>query len=141
MVYKKESLIKRIEKLKEYGHDLKEMGNISFDVYIKDKKLRYSIERLLFLISENILDFLDHVLSSKYKTVSDSYEEIIENAYKRGIIESSIHGNIKGLGGFRNILAHEYLTLSDDEVFRNLEKIMSLLDTIISEFEKIIENQ
>lgn len=56
MVYRRESLLKRIEKLREYRHDLKQMAGISFEQYVKDKKTKYATERLLFLISENILD-------------------------------------------------------------------------------------
>lgn len=138
MVYKKESLIKRIEQLKEYRHDLKEMQTISFDEYIKDRKTKYSIERLLFLIAENILDFLDHILSSKFEIISDSYEDIIDNAYEKNLIDEAMYSNLKGLGGFRNILAHEYLTLSNDEVFRNFKKMVGIIDGIIDSFENMI---
>lgn len=138
MVYRKESLIRRIEKLREYKHDLMEFGDLSFDDYLKDKKIRYSIERLLFLISENILDFLDHILSARYDTVSDSYEEIITNAYKRRIINENLFSQIKGLGGFRNVLAHEYLALSDEEVYRNYKKMLSIIEDIIDDFERLI---
>lgn len=135
MVYRKEALLKRIEKLKEYRHDLYSFNNISYDVYIHDKNIRYAIERLLFLISENILDFLDHILSSKYDIVSDSYEAIIDNAYAKNIIEKSVYLNLKGLGGFRNILAHNYLGISNEMVFSNYQKMVKLLDELIALFE------
>ncbi len=138
MVYRREELLKRIEKLKEYRHDLKEMQTISFDEYIKDRKARYCIERLLFLIAENILDFLDHILSSKFEMISDSYEEIIEKAYEKNLIDKTMYSNLKGLGGFRNILAHEYLTLSNDEVFRNFKKMIGIIDGVIEDFEDMI---
>lgn len=125
MVYRKESLIKRIEQLREYSHDLKETQGISFEHYINDKRVKYATERLLFLIAENILDFLDHLLSSRFEVVSDSYEEIMENAYKKALIDDSLYQKLKGLGSFRNILAHEYLNLSDKEVFRNLQKMLT----------------
>lgn len=135
MVYRKESLLKRMEKLREYRHDLKEMQDISFEQYIKEKKTKYSIERLLFLIAENILDFLDHVLSSRFETISDSYEDIIENAYKKDLIKADFYSRLKGLGGLRNVLAHEYLNLSDDEVFRNFKKMTGMIDDVIETFE------
>lgn len=138
MVYKRESLLKRLEKLKEYRYDLKEIGDIFFEQYIKDKKTKYSIERLLFLITENILDFLDHILSARFEILSDSYEDIIENAYKKGLIEDTLYTKLKGLGGFRNILAHEYLNLSDDEVFRNFKKMLNIIDDVINSFEGMV---
>lgn len=139
MVYRRESLLKRIEKLREYRHDLKQMSDITFEEYVKDKRTKYSIERLLFLISENILDFLDHILSSQFEIISESYEDIIENARKKEVMDDSLYSKLKGLGGFRNVLAHEYMNLSDEEVFRNLHKMLKMIDNIIDAFENAVK--
>jgi len=135
LVYSRESLVKRIEKLKEYRHDLREMKDITLEYYLKDKKTKYSIERLLFLISENILDFLDHMLSARFEIISESYEDILENAYKKSLLNDPLYLKMKGLGGFRNILAHEYMRLSDEEVFRNFGKMLGMIDEIIQSLE------
>lgn len=139
MVYRRESLLKRIEKLREYRHDLRQMSGITFEQYVRDKKTKYSTERLLFLIAENILDFLDHILSSRFEIISDSYEDIIDNAKKKDLIDALLYSKLKGLGGFRNILAHEYLQLSDEEVFRNFEKMLQMIDSVVDAFEKIVD--
>ncbi len=139
MVYRKESLIKRIEKLKEYRRDIESYGDLSFDVYLSDKKCKYAIERLLFLIAENILDFLDHILSAKFNVVSESYEQILENSYKRELLGKEMYEKMRGLGGFRNVLAHGYLELDDEEVYRNLEKMERILPDIISFLEALVE--
>lgn len=138
MVYNKESLNKRLEKLREYAADINEFGSVPFEVYVKDKKTKYSVERLLLLISENVLDFLDHILSSTHGVVSDSYEEIILNAYRKGLLDDDLYGKLKGLGGFRNIIAHEYLKLNDEEVYRNCLKVKNMLGQVISAFGKLI---
>lgn len=138
MVYNKKSLTKRLEKLREYTADINEFGNVPFEIYLKDKKTKYSIERLLLLISENVLDFLDHILSSKHGVVSDSYEDIVLNAHKKGLLDDNLYGELKGLGGFRNIVAHEYLKLNDEEVHRNCLKVKRMLGHVISAFEKLI---
>ena len=139
MVYRRESLLKRIEKLREYRHDLKQMSDINLEEYVKDKRTKYSTERLLFLISENILDFLDHILSSQFEIISESYEDIIENARKKEVMDDSLYLKLKGLGGFRNVLAHEYMNLSDEEVFRNLHKMLKMIDNIIDAFENAVK--
>ncbi|WP_022855391.1 type VII toxin-antitoxin system HepT family RNase toxin [Thermodesulfobacterium thermophilum] len=118
MVYRKESLIRRLEKLKEYRRDLLDLGELSFEDYMKTRWLHYSVERLLFLIAESILDIFDHILASKFQVISDSYEDIIRNAYSKGIIDKELFEMLKGLGAFRNVLAHEYLELSHEEFTR-----------------------
>ena len=138
MIYRREGQIRRLERLKEYVHDLKEIKVDSFEEYLKDKKTRYSVERLLFLIAQGILDFLDHILSSRHQVVSDTYEEILENAYKHDVISKELYSKLKGLGSFRNILAHEYLRISDEEIFRNYQKMLEIMDEVIEEFEETL---
>mgnify|MGYP000041114085 FL=1 len=138
MVYRKASQRKRLEKLKAYYSDLREMKVSSYEEYLKDKKSRYSIERLLLLIAEAILDFLDHLLASQHRVVSDSYEEIIENARKYKVISLDLYDRLKGLGGFRNVLAHGYLKLDDQEVFKNYQKMLEIADEVLAEFEKTV---
>lgn len=138
MVYRKESLLKWIEKLKGYFRDLQDIESSSLEKYVKAIKDKYAAERLLFLICKTILDSLDHILASRFGIVSDSYEDIIENAYKRKIIKGSIYKHLKGLGGFRNVLAHEYLDLSDDEIYKNLKKMMRVESEVIAAFEDVV---
>lgn len=91
------------------------------------------------MIIGNILDFLDHILSSRFEIISESYEDIIENAYKKSLLEEPLYSKLKGLGGFRNILAHEYLYLSDEEVFKNFIKMLGVIDEVIESFEILIK--
>jgi len=90
MVYRKAGLLKRLEKLREYNADLHALGLTELDVFLSDKTVRYAVERLLFLVAENILDFLDHILSARFETVSESYEEIITNARRQGVLDDAL---------------------------------------------------
>lgn len=130
--------MKRLMALRSYQQDFKAIGNISFESYVKDKKTKYAVERLLFLICESILDFLDHLLASKFNKVSNSYEDIIENSFKNEVIDASTYSQLSGLGGFRNIVAHEYLGISDNEVFKNLQKMKDIISSVIERFEDTI---
>nr|MCR5854684.1 hypothetical protein [Thermodesulfobacteriota bacterium] len=38
--------------------------------------------KLLFLIAETILDFLEHILASKFDVISESYEDIIKKCHE-----------------------------------------------------------
>lgn len=141
MVYRKESLLRRIEKLKGYQQDLESYGDLSFEKYASDRKTKYAIERILFLVAENILDFLDHILSARFSVVSDGYEDILENAFNNRILDREIYEKLKGLGGFRNILAHEYLELDDREVYRNFLKMKDLLSVVMIYFETLLSSR
>ncbi len=139
MVYRPESVLRRLEKLRQYFEDLGRWRRLTLADYLSDRQTRYTVERLLHLCSEAILDILDHVLSSRHDVVSDSFEDVLANASARGLISARLARQLKGIGGFRNVLAHGYLDISDEEVHRNLRKMNRILGGVIRELEKLAE--
>ncbi len=133
MVFKESTLLRKWEKLNEYFNDLYTYKDLSLSEYLKQKNTKYVVERLLFLIAETILDFLEHILASKFAVVSESYEDIIKNAMKCEIITENLYKDLKGLGSFRNILAHEYLELNDEHVYQNMKKMIEISDRVLKE--------
>lgn len=138
MVYRKESVIKRIGKLREYAIDLRVFAGLTSVEFKSSKIDRYAVERILFLIAECIIDVLDHHLSARHGVVSESYEDVIENALVNGVIDADLYGKLKGLGGFRNVLAHGYLAVNTDEVHRHMLKMLSIIDAVIATFERML---
>lgn len=88
MVYRPRTLMERLELLRQYGADLSQWQGLSLADYLASRTTHYAVERVLFLIAETVLDMLDHVLSARHEIVSDTYEEIILNAHRNGLIES-----------------------------------------------------
>jgi len=140
MVYKVEFLKRSLSKLEEYFSDLSKYKSLKMEDYLQKKETKYAIERIIFLVSENIIDMLDHILSAKFKVTSDTYEEVILNSFKYKIIPKDIYDKLKGLGKFRNVLAHEYLELDDELVFKGFKKIQSISKDIINFFEEFIQS-
>lgn len=137
MIYHPESVQRRLEKLAQYEGDLADLLPTDLEDYLSDQRSKYAVERLLLLISETILDILDHNLAAKHNVVSDNYEEILEHAAARGLLSSDLYAELKGIGGFRNVLAHEYLALRDDAVHAHALKIRNLFPTIRAELERL----
>ena len=98
------------------------------------------MERLLFLVAGTVLDMLDHVLSARHEVVSDSYEEIVTNAHRHGLISSDLYRSLQGLGGFRNVLAHEYVGLADATVHEHLVKMNCVFRALTRELEMLVES-
>ena len=92
MVYRPRTLMERLELLRQYGADLSQWHGLSLNDYLASRTTHYAFERVLFLIAETVLDMLDHVLSARYEIVSDTYEEIILNAHRNGLISSNLYG-------------------------------------------------
>lgn len=140
MVYRPESLLERLELLRQYGADLSQWRGLSLDDYLQSRTTRYAVERLLFLIAGAVLDILDHVLSARHDVVSDTYEEILTNSHRHALISSDLYDALRGLGGFRNVLAHEYVGLADATVHEHLVKMNRTFGPLMRELETLAES-
>lgn len=138
MVYRPDSVAKRLEKLREYRHDLAQWRDLSLDEYVADRNTRYAVERLLHLISEAVLDILDHLLSAKREIVSDTYEDVLSNAHRSGFLTGERYRELRGLGGFRNVLVHEYVGLDDATVYRQMGKMNLVLPALLQGLEQLL---
>ena len=140
MVYRPKSLLERLELLRQYGADLTQWRDLSLDDYLRSRTTKYAVERLLFLVAGTVLDMLDHVLSARHEVVSDSYEEIVTNAHRHALISSDLYGALRGLGGFRDVLAHEYVGLADATVHEHLVKMNGVFRALTRELEMLVES-
>ena len=95
---------------------------------------------MLFLIAGSVLDILDHVLSARHEVVSDTYEEILTNAHRHALISADLYGSLRGLDGFRNVLAHEYVGLADATVHEHMVKMNGVFSVLAQELELLVES-
>ena len=52
----------------------------------------------------------------------ETYEESLAELQNNEVISAALYQQIKGLGGFRNLLVHDYLGLDTAQVFDNFQK-------------------
>ena len=138
MVYRPESLLRRVETLREYARDLDDLPIAGFADYEGNKTIRYAVERLLVLVAEVVIDILDHLLSARHSVISDGYEEVRANARANALISEELYGRLKGLGGLRNALTHRYLTISDKQTYHHFVKMRVLLPEVMSTLDALV---
>ena len=83
---------------------------------------RWIVERGLIAAASIIFDVADHILAGHFGIYAETYEDSLQNLQDKGVISEELYRQIKGLGGFRNILVHQYLGIDPDEVFENFHK-------------------
>ena len=130
--------IERLEKLRAYRADLAQWRNLSLDEYLADRNTRYAVERLLHLVWEAVLAILDHLLSAKQEIVSDTYEDVPSHARRGGFLSEVRYRELRGLGGFRNVLVHDYVGLDDATVYRQMGKMNQVLPRLICDLELLV---
>lgn len=80
----------------------------------------WSVERGLQLACEVALDIGNHILSAHFGVSPQDYEDILQQLAERDVLPRALHGRLKGMGGFRNILVHDYLRLDPELVSAKL---------------------
>lgn len=136
MVFKKESILERLKRLEEVLNSLETKSRISLEDYQSEKDLQWIIERGLEVASTIIFDIGNHVLAGVYRTPAQGYEEILEELWKKDVLSDELYQNLRGLGGFRNLLVHGYLSLDPRLVYANFKKALQVFPRFIAEIEE-----
>lgn len=116
MVLKADSIQARLRRLEEVVTELRELAKLDRADLRSSLRNMWAVERGLQLGAEILLDIGNHILSAQYGTTSERYQDIIEQLAGQGILDEDLHKRLWGLGGFRNILVHDYLRLDPERV-------------------------
>ena len=70
--------------------------------------------------AEILFDVGNHILSAHFGVSATDYEDIIARLGSVGVIDPAFREELKGLGGFRNVLVHGYLRIDPERVTEHL---------------------
>ncbi len=133
MVFRKESVIERLKRLEEVLVKLKEKEKITIEEYRQDTDVQWIIERGLEISSSAILDIGNHILSGVYQTAVEEYEQILKKLQEKQVISKNLYEELRGLGRFRNLLVHGYLSLNTELVYEHYRKALVSFPKFIAE--------
>jgi uncharacterized protein YutE (UPF0331/DUF86 family) len=139
MVFKRGSVTERLKKLEEVLTKLRERAGITLEEYRQDTDAQWIIERGLEIASSTIFDIGNHILAGAYQTSVEEYEQILDKLQEKGVISQGLYEELRGLGGFRNILVHGYLSLNLELVYEHYKKALRTFPRFIAEIERWLE--
>ncbi|MFQ5614601.1 MAG: DUF86 domain-containing protein, partial [Anaerolineae bacterium] len=122
MVLRREAVEQRLKELDEILQELARYRGIAPEVLRGNVGQRWIIERGLIAAASIIFDVADHILAGHFGTYVETYEESLQGLQDKVVISEDLYRQIRGLGGFRNILVHRYLGIDPDEVLENFQK-------------------
>lgn len=111
MVLRPDALRRRLLKLEEIVSRLETVGPLSAEDLATDFRNSWVVERGLQLGAEILFDVGNHILGAHFGASANGYEEILVQLGARRVIPAELADRLRGLGGFRNILVHDYLDL------------------------------
>lgn len=139
MVLRKESVRTQLRKLEETLARLREKADISLSEYRANLDLQWLIERGLEVSASLILDIGNHILAGAFQVSVDEHEEVLEKLHEKKVISDELYEDLRGLGGFRNILVHGYLDLDIDLVYAHYQKALRVFPRFVAEIERWLE--
>ncbi len=139
MVFKKESIIERLKKLESVLANLDEKSVIVMKQYSHDLDLQWVVERGLEVASSIIFDIGNHILAGHFKESVEEYEQILHHLAIKKVISHELYEALRGLGGFRNILVHNYLSLDHEIVLEHYKKALTKFPRFIAEIHTWLE--
>ena len=134
---KREIVILRLEKLKEYMKFLNSIKNIDKEKYIDDPMIYGASERFLHLSIECVLDIANHLISDLNFRKPENNRDLFEVLYENKMLKMELKESLCNMASFRNILVHDYLKLDRGivyEIIINNLKDVELFVDIIAEY-------
>lgn len=116
MVLRAEAIRERLLKLEQVVSRLQQLSVLGVGDLRDDFRSAWTVERGLQLAAEVVFDVGNHILSAHFAVTAQDYEDILTQLAAERVLEPALRERLRGLGGFRNILVHGYLTLDTDRV-------------------------
>lgn len=132
MVLKREVIERRLEELDATLGRLARHRDVSYEDYRSDPDLQWIVERGLLNAASLVFDIADHVLSGHFGRHSDTYQASLDGLHDERVIPHELHEELEGLGGFRNLLVHEYIELDSAEVHQNFQAAFQIFPRFAS---------
>jgi uncharacterized protein YutE (UPF0331/DUF86 family) len=120
--YDREQVTKIIADIERYTKDLGELG-ISGRDDLEDRRNLYALSMLLFSIINRSLDLADEVILTNQLGMPQSYREIFDILRRRRFIERDLAEEMAALVFYRNMIAHQYDDLTDDDLYSLFQRL------------------
>ena len=130
---------RKLSRLNMYLDKLAPIAAKTFEEYVSDFYLKFSAERLIQLIVERASDINNHVVLELKQRPPEDYASSFIRAAEVGLISRQLADLLKGSGGMRNIIVHEYIEIDDQKVFAVLPKAISDFKVYIKQVDRFLE--
>jgi uncharacterized protein YutE (UPF0331/DUF86 family) len=64
----------------------------------------------------------DHILAEHFGQKPETYEALLKDLCGAGVISQALYASLRGTGGLRNVLVHEYVRIDLEHVLEALRK-------------------
>lgn len=128
----------RLGRLREYLQFLKRLRRYPLSRFVDDPIIRGSAERYLHLAIECCLDLGNHVIADRALRQPQDYKDVFLILGEAKILPAAFAKRIAPMGGFRNILVHDYLRVDPAIVHQVISTRLMDLERFARAFAKYL---
>lgn len=140
MVISKEVIQTRLKKLELCIQKLRPLGKMSKKEFLANSVAQDIADQNLQVAAECLLDIGGHIIAEQGFPLPQDNEDVLRILKHNNIISERLADDLKGLGGFRNILVHDYLGIDYKKVHDYLSSKLVLFEKFASEVVSYVEN-
>lgn len=133
MALKRDVVENRLKELDLVVAQLNKYRELQPDAMKQDLEKRWVIERGLEAGAQLILEIADHILSTHFGNFCETYEGTLRGLFEKNVISEDLYLQIKGLGGMRNILVHQYVQIDLGIIFNGYHKSLKVFPLFAEE--------
>lgn len=101
-----------LRRLRELLDDLEQLvGPVTGDDLQRDRARRYTAERILTQLVEVAAAINSHIAAALLGRAPRDYAGSFDDAARAGAISEDLANELRGSGGLRNVLVHQYLEI------------------------------
>ncbi|MDD1662272.1 MAG: DUF86 domain-containing protein, partial [Methanomicrobiales archaeon] len=90
---------------------------------LEDRRNLYALSMLLFSIINRAIDLADEVVITNRLGMPSSYNEIFSLLSRKRFIDRDLGEQMAALVFYRNMIAHQYDDLTDDDLYSLFERL------------------
>jgi uncharacterized protein YutE (UPF0331/DUF86 family) len=117
---------RRLDRLNECLQKLEPLRHRPLAEFLTDTYLRDIVERNLEVAAQCCIDIANRIIALENAPRPTDYYESLLRLGEIGVAPLEFAQQIAPLGGFRNILVHEYLSIEWNIVYDNLQRLDDL---------------
>ena len=116
----KKRILSKFVEIDSYLEELDEIKPLEFEDYENSILNKRSIERILQISIEVVLDICNLLVSDLNLGIPADEDSVFDKLRKKKIISKKLYDILIEMKGFRNVLVHKYGAIEDEKVFEVL---------------------
>lgn len=119
----KDQIREGLAKLENQLKSLRKKQSVQLEEYQRNEDLQAIVERRLQNTIQACIDVAMHIVSEEGPRKPESYGDVFLILEEMDIIGPNLSKKMREETGFRNVLAHEYAKIMNEEVYKHLQEL------------------